>query len=129
MFTAINAHLDHARNNRENGESSHTGKTHMGLFLNGKDPTSWVCRADQFFEFHLTQEEDGVPLGSFNLEGDPQLWYLLMKEEGGIASWDDVKSSFHAGYGPTNSKIFLVISQSCCKLGLYKNIRPNLSIY
>ncbi|KAL4198443.1 hypothetical protein AMTRI_Chr03g140240 [Amborella trichopoda] len=109
MFAAINAGLDQARNNRENGESSHTGKTHMGPFPNGssgsfngeEDPTRWVCRADMFFEFHHTPEEDRVPLASFNLEGDAQLWYQLMKEEGGIASWDDFKSSVHARYGPT----------------------------
>ncbi|KAL4183062.1 hypothetical protein AMTRI_Chr11g96290 [Amborella trichopoda] len=85
MFAAINDCLDQARNNRENGESSHTRKTLMGPFLNGssgsvgtylprmvkldfpmfngeEDPTSWVCRADQFFKFHHTPEEDRVPL-------------------------------------------------------------------
>ncbi|KAL4204513.1 hypothetical protein AMTRI_Chr01g132390 [Amborella trichopoda] len=114
MFAAINARLDQARNNRENGESSHTGKTHMGPFPNGssgfvgtylpgmvkldfpkfngeEDPTSWVCRANQFFEFH---------------QGDAQLWYQLTKEESGIASWDDFKRSLHAHYGPTQFQDF-----------------------
>ncbi|KAL4197196.1 hypothetical protein AMTRI_Chr04g249880 [Amborella trichopoda] len=124
MFAAINTRLDQLRNNSENGESSHTGKMHMRPFPNGssgsvgtylprmvkldfpkfngeEDPTSWVRRADQFFEFHHTPEEDRVPLASFNLEADAQLWYQPMKEVGGIASWNDFKSSLHAHYGPT----------------------------
>ncbi|KAL4186481.1 hypothetical protein AMTRI_Chr09g14350 [Amborella trichopoda] len=75
-------------------------------FNGEEDPTSYVCRVVQFFEFHHTPEEDRVPLASFNLEGDAQLWYQLMKEEGGIASWYEFKSSLHARYGPTQFQDF-----------------------
>ncbi|KAL4183722.1 hypothetical protein AMTRI_Chr11g156520 [Amborella trichopoda] len=136
MFAVINARLDQTKNNREDGETSYnqpprgyTGRAFTGPLqtgsvgsggtylrrmvnldfpkFNGKeDPTSWVCRADQFFEFHHTPEEHRVPLASFNLEGDAQLWYQLMKEEGGIDSWDTFKSNLHARYGPTQFQDF-----------------------
>ncbi|KAK2999353.1 hypothetical protein RJ639_024546 [Escallonia herrerae] len=48
-----------------------------------RDPTSWTCRASQFFYYHQTPEEERVPLASWNLEGDAQLWYQLLKEEHG----------------------------------------------
>ncbi|KAL4201804.1 hypothetical protein AMTRI_Chr02g260510 [Amborella trichopoda] len=101
MFAAFNARLDQTHMRPfSNGSSESVGtylsrmvKLDFPKFNGEEDPTSWVCRADQFFEFHHTPEEDRVPLASFNLEGDAQLWYQLMKEEGGIVSWDDFKSS------------------------------------
>ena len=52
------------------------------LRFNGtEDPASWVCRAEQFFELHQTLDDEKVILASFNIEGDAQLWFQLMKEE------------------------------------------------
>jgi hypothetical protein len=45
-----------------------------------EDPTSWVCRAEQFFEFQNIAEEDKVMLVAYHLEGEAQLWYQLFKE-------------------------------------------------
>ena len=39
------------------------------------DPTSWLCRAEQFFEIHETPAADRVSLALFHLESDAQLWY------------------------------------------------------
>lgn len=46
-------------------------------FNGSEDPTRWICRADQFFEFHQTPEDDRTPLASFNLEGNAQGMVLL----------------------------------------------------
>ncbi|KAA8526239.1 hypothetical protein F0562_008022 [Nyssa sinensis] len=45
-------------------------------FNGGEDPTSWLCRAGQFFQFQATPEADRVSLASFHLEGDAQLCAL-----------------------------------------------------
>lgn len=34
----------------------------ISKFNGNEDPTSWICRADQFFKFHQTPEEQRVPL-------------------------------------------------------------------
>ncbi|CAB4303865.1 unnamed protein product [Prunus armeniaca] len=60
-----------------------------------EDPTSWVCCAEQFFEFHHTLEKERVPLASFNLEGDAQLRFQLMKEETPITTWATFKQALH----------------------------------
>ncbi|KAA8519397.1 hypothetical protein F0562_013653 [Nyssa sinensis] len=39
-------------------------------FNGGEDPTSWLCRAEQFFQFQATPEADRVSLASFHLEGE-----------------------------------------------------------
>ncbi|KAA8548911.1 hypothetical protein F0562_000595 [Nyssa sinensis] len=70
-------------------------------FNGGEDPTSWLCRADQFFDFHETPEGERVALASFHLEGDAQLWYQLLKQEMGVISWETFKEGLHSRYGPT----------------------------
>ncbi|XP_077236504.1 uncharacterized protein LOC143878006 [Tasmannia lanceolata] len=70
--------------------------------FNGReDPTSWVCRAEQFFDFHATLEAERVALASFHLEGDTQLWYQLLKQEKGAVSWKEFSEGLHSRYGPT----------------------------
>jgi hypothetical protein len=34
-----------------------------------KDPTSWICRVNQYFEFQNTKEENKVMLTTYHLEG------------------------------------------------------------
>lgn len=40
-----------------------------------KDPTTWICQAEQFFEFQDTPPKDQVLLAVYHLEGDAQLWF------------------------------------------------------
>lgn len=70
-------------------------------FNGGEDPTSWICRADQFFEFHQTPDGESVPLASFHLEGDAQLWYQILKEEWQPITRDMFKEGLHVRFGPT----------------------------
>ncbi|KAL4188627.1 hypothetical protein AMTRI_Chr08g161340 [Amborella trichopoda] len=89
MFAVINTCLNQARNNRENGESFHTGKTHMRPFSNG---------SSGFVGTYLPRMVK-LDFPKFNGEKDPTSWEC--REEDGIASWDDFKSSLHTRYGPT----------------------------
>ncbi|KAL6320901.1 hypothetical protein AAG906_010710 [Vitis piasezkii] len=43
-------------------------------FNGSEDPTSWICRVEQFFEFQKIAEEEKVPLATYHLEGEAQLW-------------------------------------------------------
>jgi hypothetical protein len=52
-------------------------KLNFSKFDGSEDPTSWVCWAEQFFEFQGTAEEDKVALAAYHLEGEAQLWYQL----------------------------------------------------
>ncbi|KAK1373085.1 hypothetical protein POM88_029278 [Heracleum sosnowskyi] len=65
-----------------------------------EDPTSWLCRAEQFFEIHGTPSQERVPLASFNLEGEAQLWYQLLKQEKPVISWEEFKDGHNFRYGP-----------------------------
>ncbi|CAL5328511.1 unnamed protein product [Camellia sinensis] len=94
---------------RSNSASQYLPKTMKLDFprFNGiEDLTSWVCRAEQFYYFHQTPEADRVPLASFNLEDDAQLWYQLLKEDTVIISWEDFKQGLLNRYGPTQFQDF-----------------------
>ncbi|CAL9019336.1 unnamed protein product [Prunus brigantina] len=105
MFSAMNACLDQISRTGDGSSSAFNGgggrtfgsgsttpnsgnsylpkmvKLDFPHFNGLEDPTSWICRAEQFFDFHHTPKTERVPLASFNLEGDAQLWFQLMKEE------------------------------------------------
>ncbi|RVW74901.1 hypothetical protein CK203_054589 [Vitis vinifera] len=69
-------------------------------FNGSEDPTSWICRVEQFFEFQKIAEEEKVPLATYHLEGEAQLWYQILKEEGEVA-WLTLKEGLNSRYGPT----------------------------
>jgi hypothetical protein len=56
-------------------------------FDGSEDPTSWVCRVEQFFDFQGTQEDDKLQLAAYHLEGEAQLWYQLFKESEVEPTW------------------------------------------
>lgn len=39
------------------------------------DSIVWLCMVKKFFELHGTPADDHVPLASFHLEGEAQMWY------------------------------------------------------
>ncbi|KAK0580835.1 hypothetical protein LWI29_006834 [Acer saccharum] len=69
-------------------------------FNGAEDPTSWWCRAEQFFQLHGTSIADYVSLASFHLEGDAQLWYQLLKQEKESITWAEFKEGLFARFGP-----------------------------
>jgi hypothetical protein len=97
MIAALHAHLDHIAGNRNgnHGESSHrqtnygstglevTFKLDFPRFDGRNDPTSWICRLEQFFEFQNIPNEEWIFLIAYHLEGEAQLWYQLLKSERG----------------------------------------------
>ena len=38
------------------------------------DPTVWLCRAEQYFEFQGTAAEEKVRLAFYHMEGDAHIW-------------------------------------------------------
>ena len=70
-------------------------------FNGNADPTSWICRAEQFFEFQNIAKEEKISLAAYHLEGEAQLWYQLLKEEERVTTWPLLKGGLYTHYGPT----------------------------
>ena len=70
-------------------------------FNGNEDPTSWIYRAEQFFEFQNIVEEKKISLAAYHLEGEAQLWYQILKEEERVITWPLLKEGLYTRYGPT----------------------------
>ncbi|KAA8547499.1 hypothetical protein F0562_003928 [Nyssa sinensis] len=66
-------------------------KLEFSKYRGGEDPTSWVCRAEQFFEYQQIEHEEWVSLATYHLEGEAQLWYQLLKKDGETITWPLLK--------------------------------------
>jgi hypothetical protein len=75
-------------------------KLEFPRFNGGKDPTGWICRAEQFFRFQGTSEEEKTPLASFHLEGEAQLWYQILLREDREIRWVEFTDALCARFGP-----------------------------
>ena len=40
-----------------------------------EDPTIWLCKAEQYFEFQGTVKEEKVKLASYHMEGDARFGF------------------------------------------------------
>ncbi|KAK0597830.1 hypothetical protein LWI29_029011 [Acer saccharum] len=75
-------------------------------FRGEKDTRSWICRVEQFFNFHQTPKRERVALAFFHLEGDTQLWYQTLKQEKRELQWQDFNDGLHSRFGPTQFQDF-----------------------
>jgi hypothetical protein len=114
MFAAMNTRLDYVAasvGDQGGGSSSHNkggkfqgfrheqggstipkvAKLDFPRYNGDEDPTSWVCRVEQFFEFKNVEEEEKVPLAAYHLEGEAQLWYQLVRENENHLTWVALK--------------------------------------
>lgn len=66
-----------------------------------EDPTLWICRAEQFFEFQGTSLENQVKLAAYHLENDAQLWFQQRKNQGHLVTWDGLKAGLLAKFAAT----------------------------
>ncbi|KAG6702641.1 hypothetical protein I3842_07G045800 [Carya illinoinensis] len=66
-----------------------------------EDPTSWIYREEQFFDYQQTEEVEKLHLAAYHLDWEVQMWYQLFKDSEGIVSWEALKEGLRIRYGPT----------------------------
>ena len=76
----------------------------------GEDPTEWLNKVGQFFEFQGTVEDQKVSLASFHLEGEANQWWQWLsrnyKDENRIITWRTFMEELWARFGPTECEDF-----------------------
>ena len=80
------------------------------LRFTGDDPTEWLNRVEQFFDYQNTPESQRVPLASFHLEGEANQWWQWLhctyKEEGLTVTWASFEKELCARFGLTECEDF-----------------------
>ncbi|KAK2965060.1 hypothetical protein RJ639_029402 [Escallonia herrerae] len=74
--------------------------------------------------------EERVPLASWNLEGDAQLWYQLLKEKRGehCITWQVFKDELFERFGPTRYQDFFGDLTKLQQSGTVKEYHTQFSI-
>ncbi|XP_038704764.1 uncharacterized protein LOC120000718 [Tripterygium wilfordii] len=70
-------------------------------FSEGDDPVVWIYRAEQYFNFYGTPEQQKVLVCSFNLENEVLQWFHWVDCIHTTPRWEDFTKFFCREYGPT----------------------------
>lgn len=68
----------------------------------GSDPTGWIFRAEQDFEFKGINPQQQVQLASFHLEGVALQWYRWFTKFRGPSTWVEFTQAILRRFGPTD---------------------------
>jgi hypothetical protein len=85
-----------------NNPGTNVTKLDFPKYNGHEDPTSWICRVEQYFDFKQIEEMEKLPLAAYHLEGESQMWYQLFKDSEEVITWNAMKTTLHTRYGPTS---------------------------
>ncbi|KAL6313182.1 hypothetical protein AAG906_016770 [Vitis piasezkii] len=94
----------HPHTSRSNIISDHPHQ-HLKLSFpkfNGDDPTGWIYKAEQYFDFKNIAPEQQVHLASFHLEGIALQWHRWLTKFRGPLTWDEFTKVVQLRFGPTD---------------------------
>ncbi|XP_038986462.1 uncharacterized protein LOC120111962 [Phoenix dactylifera] len=114
----IHSHAERGSSSRQpssrNEGSSNTGgsrfiKMDFPRFA-GDDPTEWLSRAMQYFEYQELADDQRVAVASFHLEGEANQWWQWLKrvqrDEGIVITWEVFERELWCRFGPTEFESF-----------------------
>ncbi|KAF5470266.1 hypothetical protein F2P56_010790, partial [Juglans regia] len=68
----------------------------------GEDPTSWLYKANHFFNFYNTLPQHKLRLASFHMEGQALIWFQDLEESGGLDNWEGFTQALLTRFGPSS---------------------------
>jgi hypothetical protein len=95
------SHPHTSRSNTTKDYSHHNLKLSFPKF-NGDDPTGWIYKAEQYFEFQNIALDQQVQLASFHLEGIALQWHRWLAKFCGPLTWDEFTNAIQLRFGPTD---------------------------
>ncbi|KAD7479987.1 hypothetical protein E3N88_03123 [Mikania micrantha] len=68
--------------------------------FSGGDPQGWILKAEKYFRFYNTLDEEKVDVAAIHLEGDALDFYSWIASEQDITNWEELVSAIQKHYGP-----------------------------
>ena len=56
--------------------------------FSGKEPTSWIYKANQYFIYYKISKSEKLMMASFHMEGEALVWFQEGKEAGVFGNWE-----------------------------------------
>ncbi|KAJ0042456.1 hypothetical protein Pint_17421 [Pistacia integerrima] len=72
--------------------------------FNGDDPTVWIYKVEQYFDFKNVGPDQQVQLASFHLEGIALQWHRWLTKFRGPLTWDEFTTTVQLRFGPIDYK-------------------------
>jgi hypothetical protein len=69
--------------------------------FDGENPSNWIYKANQFFDYYQIPENQRVHLASFHMEGDALIWFQDGEDCGMFPCWDAFAKELQIRFGPS----------------------------
>ncbi|XP_077249584.1 uncharacterized protein LOC143889290 [Tasmannia lanceolata] len=69
--------------------------------FDGIDPFSWIFKAEQFFEYHNTADDQRLMISSFHMDGKALQWFQWMHRNGQFHTWSEFTRALEISFGPS----------------------------
>ncbi|XP_042950388.1 uncharacterized protein LOC122282508 [Carya illinoinensis] len=69
--------------------------------FDGTEPMEWILKAQQFFAYFKTPEDQKLQIAFFHMEGKALSWYCWLMDSGPIGGWDEFISALKVRFGPS----------------------------
>ena len=66
--------------------------------FDGSDPTGWIFKISQFFEYHAKPDHECLTIASFYMEGTTLAWFWWMYRNGQLSSWPAFLHALHTQF-------------------------------
>ncbi|CAL5444953.1 unnamed protein product [Camellia sinensis] len=105
--TSHNQPLSTTHNTPDQNRNNTPDRNHIHLKLsfpkfNGDDPTGWIFKAEQYFDFKSVAPDQQVQLASFHLEGIALQWLRWLTNFRGPLTWNELTKALLLRFGPTD---------------------------
>ncbi|XP_061356960.1 uncharacterized protein LOC133301350 [Gastrolobium bilobum] len=67
--------------------------------FNGSDPSGWLFKATQFFDFHNTPQHQKLQITSFHMDGPALAWFQWMHSNYPFHDWNEFTQALEARFG------------------------------
>ncbi|XP_043725704.1 uncharacterized protein LOC122672270 [Telopea speciosissima] len=69
--------------------------------FDGSNPADWAFKAEQFFRYHNTPEDQRLVVASFHMDGAASSWFQWMHNNNLLGSWKSFLAALLQRFGPT----------------------------
>lgn len=69
--------------------------------FDGTEPLHWLFRAEQFFDYYGTPDDQRLAVAAVNMEGMVVAWFQMMKKANHIPTWADLARAVETQFGPS----------------------------
>ncbi|MCI11643.1 hypothetical protein A2U01_0032745, partial [Trifolium medium] len=69
--------------------------------FDGNDVLNWIFKAEQFFDYHNTPDEDRLMISSVHLDHDVVPWFQMNQRSHPFRSWQEFTRALEMDFGPS----------------------------